>query len=199
MDVLKASILKYKSIHIAIPSPCHESWDKMDKTERGAFCHSCQKEVIDFSAMTDREVIEYLSKNKLGCSRFRADQLDRNITIARVDNGKFRWRALALSLLSLVSIKNIMAQSADSSRVHRDSIPATLHRHSPLSDTNQLREVTVSAPPRYEQVQTVVMGGPMYVGPEIYYDQMEGLDTRKVKAWFQHLFRRKNRNEQKKH
>ena len=183
--------MKYKSIHISIPTPCHESWDNMDKTERGAFCHSCQKDVTDFSAMTDREVIEYLSKNKLGCSRFRADQLDRNITIARIDNGKFRWRALALSILSLVSIKNIMAQSADSSRAHQDSIPTAMQRHSPLSDTNQLREVTITAPPHHEQMKVTVDGGPMFVDTQLDFGEMEGLDARKIKVWFQHLFRRK--------
>ena len=98
-------------IHITIPTPCHESWDSMDATERGAFCHSCQKEVIDFSAMTDREVIEYLEKHKTGCGRFRKDQLDTNLTIPKLDNGIFRWRALFLGLVSLISVKNLFASS----------------------------------------------------------------------------------------
>jgi len=93
------------SIHISIPKPCHEGWENMDATERGAFCHSCQKEVIDFSAMTDREVIEYLGKHKTGCGRFREDQVDTRLTLPRLDNGFLKWKALFLGLLPFVSVK----------------------------------------------------------------------------------------------
>ena len=103
--------MKSLSIHISIPKPCHEQWDGMTTTERGAFCQSCQTEVIDFSAMTDREVIEYLSKNKAGCGRFRNDQLNTNLSIASVENGVFKWRALFFGFLSFISFKNVNASS----------------------------------------------------------------------------------------
>ena len=127
-------------IHISIPTPCHESWDSMDVTERGAFCHSCQKEVIDFSAMTDREVIEYLEKHKTGCGRFRQDQLDTNLTVPKLDNGIFRWRALFLGLLPFIGAKSLFSspyhdrtgaeqnsvynsQKSDTSMLSRDRFP----------------------------------------------------------------------------
>ena len=116
------------SIYISIPTPCHESWDSMDATERGAFCHSCQKEVIDFTAMTDREVIDYLAKYQTGCGRFRKDQLDTKLTIPKVDNGLFRWKALFLSFLSLVSIKSVVAQP--SSKPSRNQISAIQNQNS---------------------------------------------------------------------
>lgn len=100
-----------RSVHISIPNHCHESWDRMDATARGAFCHSCQKEVIDFSAMTDREVIEYLERYKAGCGRFRKDQLNANLTIPTVANGTLKWRALLLSALSLFGAKMAIAQT----------------------------------------------------------------------------------------
>ena len=81
----------------------------MDATERGAFCHNCRKEVIDFSTMSDREVIEFLEKNKAGCGRFRKDQVGTSLTIPVVDNGVFRWRRFLLALLPLLAIKNTNA------------------------------------------------------------------------------------------
>ena len=99
------------SIHISIPKPCHEQWDGMTATERGAFCQSCQTEVIDFSTMTDREVVEYLSKNKTGCGRFRNDQLNTNLVIPSVENGVFKWRALFFGFLSFISFKSMKASS----------------------------------------------------------------------------------------
>ena len=98
-----------KSIEISIPTPCHESWDSMDTTERGAFCHSCQKEVIDFSAMTDREVVEYLSKHKDGCGKFRNDQLNSTLTISKIENGFLKWKALAFGFLSVLTFKSAFA------------------------------------------------------------------------------------------
>ncbi|MBS1595356.1 MAG: hypothetical protein JST90_13650 [Bacteroidetes bacterium] len=52
--------MKHK-LHLTIPTPCHERWDDMTATERGAFCHSCSKEVIDFSAMTDSELLSFFA------------------------------------------------------------------------------------------------------------------------------------------
>ncbi|WP_309608991.1 hypothetical protein [Flavobacterium sp.] len=39
---------------ITIPNPCTENWNKMSKTEKGRFCNSCNKLVIDFSKMKNK-------------------------------------------------------------------------------------------------------------------------------------------------
>jgi hypothetical protein len=101
--------MKNHNIHIAIPQPCHEAWENMDATQRGAFCHSCQTQVIDFSAMTDREVIEHLEKYKTACGRFRGDQVNKKLTVAQIKNGFLKWRAVVLSILSLGAVKAVMA------------------------------------------------------------------------------------------
>jgi hypothetical protein len=103
----------------------------MDATERGAFCHSCQKEVIDFSAMTDREVIEYLEKHKAGCGRFREDQLNTKLVIPKVENGIFRWRALFLGLLPILAFKAARASSNNPIKVEE-----CLPKFSDQKDTN---------------------------------------------------------------
>ncbi len=95
--------MSHKSIHISIPKPCHESWDKMDATERGGFCHSCQKEVIDFSRMTDEQVISYLANTTNTCGRFREDQVKRQLRLYRPAAGFLRWRVYALGLLPLLA------------------------------------------------------------------------------------------------
>jgi hypothetical protein len=62
-----------------IPKPCNEDWNKMTQTLQGAFCGSCQKEVIDFTTMTDDEVLHFLQKNtgKNLCGRATKTQLTR--------------------------------------------------------------------------------------------------------------------------
>lgn len=69
-----------KSLNIQIPEPCHENWAEMKPADKGRFCLSCQKQVVDFSVMTDRQVLEYFS-NYTGstCGRFSDEQLNRDI------------------------------------------------------------------------------------------------------------------------
>jgi hypothetical protein len=71
-----------KSLHLQIPVPCHEKWDDMSPADRGKYCVSCQKTVVDFSMMTDRQVLDYFKNaNENTCGRFNADQLNRNLAV----------------------------------------------------------------------------------------------------------------------
>lgn len=74
-----------KNIQLRIADPCHENWDNMTPVEKGRFCGSCQKQVIDFSSMSDRQVAEFFKKPSTGsvCGRFMTDQLDRSIEIPK--------------------------------------------------------------------------------------------------------------------
>jgi CarboxypepD_reg-like domain/Secretion system C-terminal sorting domain len=74
-----------KQLQLSIPTPCHEDWDNMTPVDKGKFCGSCQKQVVDFSNMNDRQVAEFFKKPSTGsvCGRFMADQLERGIEIPR--------------------------------------------------------------------------------------------------------------------
>ncbi len=74
-----------KKIQLTVPTPCHENWDKMTPVEKGKFCGSCQKQVMDFTTMSDREIAQFFKKPSTGsvCGRFMNDQLDREIEIPK--------------------------------------------------------------------------------------------------------------------
>ncbi|HMK26615.1 MAG TPA: carboxypeptidase-like regulatory domain-containing protein [Chitinophagaceae bacterium] len=74
-----------KQLQLSIPTPCHENWDAMTPSEKGKFCGSCQKQVVDFSNMSDRQVAEFFKKPSTGsvCGRFMTDQLERDIEIPK--------------------------------------------------------------------------------------------------------------------
>jgi hypothetical protein len=73
-----------KKLQLQIPIPCHENWENMTPVEKGRFCASCQKQVIDFSNMNDREVAMFFKKIAVPvCGRFTHDQLDRDFEIPR--------------------------------------------------------------------------------------------------------------------
>lgn len=55
--------MKPTTIKIQIAEPCHENWDKMLDEDKGRFCLSCQKTVVDFSRMTNEQIINYFEQN----------------------------------------------------------------------------------------------------------------------------------------
>jgi CarboxypepD_reg-like domain len=74
-----------QSVHITLPEPCHENWDAMEEVEKGRICMSCQKTVVDFTVMTDDEMLQFLSQSiSIPCGRFAPDQLNRTITPPRL-------------------------------------------------------------------------------------------------------------------
>lgn len=64
-------------MQVDIAEPCHENWNQMSPTEKGAFCGKCQIDVVDFSNKTALEVKQILSDNigKHLCGRFKKVQL----------------------------------------------------------------------------------------------------------------------------
>src|SRR6186997_2469198 len=85
-----------------VPTPCHEDWNKMTAAEHGRFCTSCCKQVVDFTLMSDQQLLNYLSKQsgKL-CGRFDPEQLQRPLVETKMAKKKSWWMALTMPLLFL--------------------------------------------------------------------------------------------------
>jgi hypothetical protein len=66
-----------KKMRISIENPCHEDWQAMTPETQGRFCGACEKTVVDFTTMSDAEILQYFSKPDVGktCGRFRVEQL----------------------------------------------------------------------------------------------------------------------------
>ena len=75
--------MKIKTLRLSIPEPCHEDWNNMTPTLQGRYCQACEKEVTDFSQMTDAQIVQLIEKGKGNyCGRFRPEQLDRDISLS---------------------------------------------------------------------------------------------------------------------
>lgn len=69
-----------EKIQLSIDTPCHEQWDDMQPDSTGRFCGSCQKTVVDFTMMSDQEVLTWFSKASGSvCGRLHTDQMHRDI------------------------------------------------------------------------------------------------------------------------
>jgi len=89
-----------KSFKIAIPKPCHENWQTMTPNEKGRFCGSCSKTVVDFTQMDPSEIQYYLINNKRVCGHIKQSQLN-NINL-RIPSEVFQKRMPYRRFFSLV-------------------------------------------------------------------------------------------------
>jgi len=130
-----------QKFNLSISNPCSEKFNQFKKTEAGGFCASCQKEVIDFSDMTSKEIINYF-KNKESnvCGSFKSTQLKTYTTDALGKNHKFSFMGgLSLSLLTLSLMNTAQAQTTKQPTViiEKDTVPST-------NNTLQEKQYTIS-------------------------------------------------------
>ncbi|MGZ3754226.1 MAG: carboxypeptidase-like regulatory domain-containing protein [Mucilaginibacter sp.] len=85
---------------INIPNPCLQSWQQMSSVESGRHCQQCCKTVVDFTSMTDRDIIAYLSLHNHVCGRLSQQQL--NVINQQFDKENVthsvKWRRWAVVL-----------------------------------------------------------------------------------------------------
>lgn len=72
-----------KQYIFSIPTPCNNRWEEMTPTAQGRYCNSCAKQVVDFSGMSDGEIIAYVKQHGMVCGRFMPSQLDREMYVPR--------------------------------------------------------------------------------------------------------------------
>jgi CarboxypepD_reg-like domain len=101
------------ALMLSIPNPCSENWNNMTPQEKGRFCDTCQKCVVDFTALSDAAVLDYFNKNNNKiCGRFDKRQLDRVLII---NDKRFQKRfniAASLLFLSSLGFGNIVKNDA---------------------------------------------------------------------------------------
>lgn len=142
-----------KKIALSIAEPCHENWENMSPDAKGKFCGSCQKQVVDFSNMSDREVAQFFKKPSTGsvCGRFMSDQLNREIEIPkkRIPWAKhFFTLLLPAFLISKASAQNsrmgkIMPVEKDTTRTPMTSEFRTLGMVAPQNIQPFMGDTTV--------------------------------------------------------
>ena len=101
-------------IRISIPTPCNQQWSDLTPVSRGGFCDSCQKQVIDFSGLSEKEIIRHISgaSGKV-CGRFRKEQLETNYWVkesAQIRPGMSLIKAGVMGVFLMLMSKPTFAQ-----------------------------------------------------------------------------------------
>lgn len=115
------------SYQIKIAEPCSEDWNQMTPTQKGAFCASCEKEVIDFTAMSNLELARKISeteKNKQQgglCGRFRPTQLD--TPLPSLERNRWRQSAMAAGFTAVMGISGSLQAQEVTTKVNTEIQP----------------------------------------------------------------------------
>ncbi|HWB28782.1 MAG TPA: T9SS type A sorting domain-containing protein [Chitinophagaceae bacterium] len=112
-----------KQLYITIPTPCHENWDNMTPAAKGRFCQACAKTVVDFTAMTDSEILHYFSKAAGNtCGRFANDQLQRPLQPLKDEKRKAWWIAAIMPLLMMFEKGKAQVRHTITRKVHSQQL-----------------------------------------------------------------------------
>lgn len=69
-----------KKLQLILTNPCSENWDEMQPDKAGRYCESCAKHIVDLTAKSDKELIDFFKKKKDNlCGRLLSTQLDREL------------------------------------------------------------------------------------------------------------------------
>jgi hypothetical protein len=138
--------------NISIPEPCHQSWQQMTVVDKDRHCRQCCKIVTDFTAMSNDQILTYLSINKNVCGRFEPYQLNtinRQLHADKLPStGRFKGWMMAISLLGSTAFLKAGAQTkaivvqtvVDSSKMFNESY--ALGKIAISRDTTRYRIIT---------------------------------------------------------
>ncbi|MCU0433676.1 MAG: hypothetical protein MUC87_09510 [Bacteroidia bacterium] len=118
---------KPRHLTITIPEPCTVPWNSMSRVdEYRSHCASCATVVIDFSEMTEAEIVSYMQERagQKSCGRFRQSQLNRPMPLIPQKKQKAVWWKAAVLLPFTLWSKNSSAQNNTLTTGQRDSVLA---------------------------------------------------------------------------
>lgn len=139
---------------ISIPEPCHQSWQQMTSVDGGRHCETCCKTVIDFTQMTDDEIINYFATKSNTCGRFTGDQLPRinqTFTISEPRGNFWKYLGIAASIAGLFSTIKVDAQArkikhvghATQLNIQKDTTPHHLTTDSLSSKASTVANINI--------------------------------------------------------
>lgn len=103
--------MKHSIKRIEIKNPCHESWNNMQVTPGGRYCANCQKNVVDFSGLSNQEIIERLANADNLCGKFDKLQFDSlNLYLSEKDKRpsflkNWTYAAMLLGMLPFINME----------------------------------------------------------------------------------------------
>ncbi len=130
----------HKSLVIA--NPCHANWNKMSATEKGRFCASCTKEVVDFRDKSKEDIIEYLENYKgegQTCGQFSATQIDK---VGKNYINSTLFKRIGISLMAFMGLFSFKEAKGQKPKMGKVAIKGDVS-YNEYNQQNTVTEVTL--------------------------------------------------------
>lgn len=97
---------------IAIAEPCSQNWNDMTAAKGGRHCDSCCKTVIDFTVMTNEQIIATLTRENTLCGRLEGWQINSiNVQLQTKPKCWYNWKGMVITLTLLFAVASSFGQS----------------------------------------------------------------------------------------
>jgi hypothetical protein len=162
-----------KQTLLHVPEFCNENWNEMTASVKGRFCANCCKTVVDFSTMSDKEILQVLTKAAgKTCGRFTEEQLHRPLSIEAPVISKGHKIYLSAFIPTFLFANTVLSQNnkAINKKAKQSTekiitkttkgIPAVIVKEIPGEEGQQLLEKSSETiPPMHaKQDKRVIMG-----------------------------------------
>jgi hypothetical protein len=129
---------------IKIPKPCTEKWNEMTPTDKGAFCLNCQIEVIDFSTISNDEVVKFKDGSKKLCGKFKPEQLDRIKSNGSSCSSNYSKAGIVFGLSGLLSLTNPLSAQNEPKEANKTEQQSVINKkdetvNSKVADSIQIK------------------------------------------------------------
>lgn len=163
---------------ISIPKPCHENWDNMTPKNKGRFCNSCAKTVIDFTKMDICEIQDFIDDNKSNriCGHFKQSQLDSiNIHIPSrlLEQGQSFHKTFLLALFIVMgtTLMNCSNKNGNKQKIDSIEIIDTLNNNridilggiEKITETDSVQNKTCKTKPEEATIIDIVTDGELII------------------------------------
>jgi TonB family protein len=133
-----------------IDNPCKENWLNMNKNEIGRHCEKCDKSVVDFTAMSRAEIMNYLleNPNQRTCGRLQKNQFEfteDDIPVLLTTISKPRFRKNAFLILALVCASLSSCTNEKSKDSPNQEIPIVKTNNNKTDSLSKCADTTIES------------------------------------------------------
>jgi hypothetical protein len=147
-------------LHIDVKQPCHENWQQMTPNEQGRHCLSCQKTVVDFTRMSDQEILHYISNTSSSvCGRFYNHQLDKTYEEKKIKPAftfRYAWNLITAAFLLTGSAATAQVKKKEKKKTAVKKEWAFKYKLESLFDSKYFKDLSYQAPASFTTLGFVV-------------------------------------------
>lgn len=111
-----------KTKSLKVKNSCHENWDKMSLNDKGRFCNSCAKTVMDFTSLDNKSIFKILKSSKGNvCGKLTASQLETPyLDIKEQKQYKLPYSKTAAGIILVTTLASVQSCNTEAIKINTE-------------------------------------------------------------------------------